>query len=128
MQLNQIVVLMKCPSLIEITEKFIETNKNELPKKFFNSNYEFSWFSKRLLSDNLLQYFEEEKLMNFSTYILHRIIQNYLRYNACSRKIIDFVFKCIDSDKPEVSVLLSLIKIDEDGKYFYTSKTRQNTI
>ena len=86
---------------IEINRKLIESNTHELPKEFFNSNYDPSWIYEQLLIENLLQYIEEVKFMNFLISVLHRIIQKYLRYNTCSRKILTLFSNILIVIKPK---------------------------
>ena len=117
-QLYQLGVLMKCPTLIIITDQFIDANKNELLKEFFSSKYPLSWVYEKLISHNFVEYIEEEKLMQYQVSVIHRIIQEFLRDNKCSRKIIDFIFKYIESDQPYGSILLNLIEVNEDEEYF----------
>lgn len=118
MQLHKLGVWMKCPELIEITDMFIETHKHELLKEFFNSNYELTHEYEQLISENLMAYIDEEKFMKFPISVIDRIIMKYLQNRSCSRKIIDFVFKYIESGEPDASVLFRLIKVDEDEEYF----------
>ena len=90
---------------------------SDILKEFFNSNQEPNLEIENLISKDLLNYIDEPKMLKIHVSVIHRIIGRYLQTKPCSRKIIDFVFKCIHLDVDN-SVLLNLIDVTDDEEYF----------
>lgn len=94
-----------------------EENKNDILKEFFNSNQEPNLQIENYIVQDLLNYIDEPKMLRLHVSLIHRIIGRYLREKPCCRKIIDFIFKCIQLNVDN-SVLLNLIDVTDDEEYF----------
>lgn len=105
------------PSLTKATEDFIASNKKEFVFEYLIMSKDHNEFEtnkyEEMISDDLIDYAKDGKLLTLPIPILHRIITKYqLKFHDNSNseipsEIIEFLFRCLDNFGKQSSVLFS---------------------
>ena len=109
--------------LIEATNEYISSHQQELILPIFSihqndTSFETSTYED-ILSTNLIQYINDELLLDLDVSILNRILTKYQLKNSKDKNIeknkliIDFLFKCLDKHGRKASVLFSNVDFGE---------------
>lgn len=81
-----------------------------------NSSFDTSTFE-NILSENLDQYIDDERLLNFKIQFFIVFIEKYSKsekyQNGLSQNAIEFLFKCLDKYKREAYVLFTFVGIEK---------------
>lgn len=134
--INYLAEEYKVRSLIEATEKYINDHHDILIPIFLinqnNSSFDTITFE-NILSENLDQYINDERLLNFKIPILYRVFEKYSKskkyQNGLSQNAIEFLFKCLDKYKREASVLFTFVGIEKiQSKYLKRLLTQYSEV
>lgn len=112
------------PSLKSKTSKYIEDHQKELLLEILTFNSQNSTEDKKIyediLSDNILQHIEDDRLFQLKLPSIYRILMRYednhkKNENKGERdKIFEFLFKCLDKYGRKASVLFSIVDFGHD--------------
>lgn len=112
--LNYLSKKYKVLSLTKFTEEYISSHHKELILPILAIHQNDSAFDissyEDIISDNFMQYVEDDRLLKFDVSTIHRILTKYLLKNTSKDldvKIIDFLFKYLDRYGRKASVLFS---------------------
>lgn len=114
----------KVPSLLTITEKYINDNGKEFVVDFLkmkqeNKNFEIKEYEEMIAKD-LADYIKDNQLLSLSISVLYNILKIYSskkdtnNYNISKKseeqlRVIDFLFRCLDHFGRDASVLFENI-------------------
>lgn len=112
-------------TLMNFTEQYIEKNHENLILPILLVRQHDTQFEteiyEEILSNHLLDYINDEQLLNLKFNILYRIINNFLSVNKEYTKVnsntefIEFLFKCLDKYGQKASVLFNQIDLNNSG-------------
>ena len=119
--INYLAKKYKVNSLIKATEEYINDHHHEILIPIFlinqnNSSFDTSAFE-NILSENLDQYIDDDRLLNFEIPVLYRVLEKYSKSEKCqnglNQNVVEFLFKCLDKHKRKASVLFTFIGIEK---------------
>ena len=120
--LSMLADMFKVSILKEITNSYKELHAIEIVQDYF-SKYDGKCNDEylNLIADVLYNFFDEVKLLDFSTDLIREIIQKFIYSHPINKSLLDFIFKYIEfSDDSHANFLLNLIPAleDENENYF----------
>lgn len=124
MGLSKLADVFQVITLKEFTDIYKQRHTKDIIKDFFDSfdgtiNLEYE----ELIASQLDNFLDQRELFDLPIPVIHRILSKHLQSHEITRDLLDFMFRYLNANGSDSSVLFNLIhKLDEDDEDYFIAK------